>query len=98
MAVEGIDKLLKLTDSRYSLSIIVAKRAVQLKKGFPSLLSHEEYPKTRNMVTVALKELAMDKEIKWGKRLPSTDDQKKQLDIEEKLKQEYDGVTNRPSV
>jgi len=97
MAVEGIDKLLKLTDSRYRLSIIVAKRAVQLKKGFPSLLSHEEYPKTRNMVTVALKELALGKDIKWGKRLPSTDEQKKQLDIEAKLKQEYEGVTNRPS-
>ncbi len=92
MAVEGIDKLLGLTDSRYELSTIVAKRALQLKKGFPSLLSHEEYPKTRNMVTVALKEFVLDKGLKWGKNIPTVEQLQKQLELEEKLRQEYEGV------
>jgi DNA-directed RNA polymerase subunit omega len=76
MSTLGYDTLLNLTDSRYRLSTIVAKRAVQLKKGFPSTLTKEEYPKNRdgvshNVVAVALQELLLDKDIVWGETLPS---------------------------
>ncbi len=72
----GYDALLNLTDSRYRLSTIVAKRAVQLKKGFPSTLAKEDYPKdldrvSHNVVAMALQELLLDKHIVWGKALPS---------------------------
>jgi DNA-directed RNA polymerase subunit omega len=72
----GYDKLLNLTDSRYRLSTIVAKRAVQLKKGFPSTLAQEDYPKdldrvSHNVVAVALREVLLNKHIVWGKTLPS---------------------------
>jgi DNA-directed RNA polymerase subunit omega len=72
----GYDTLLGLTDSRYRLSTIAAKRAVQLKKGLPSTLAKEEYPKNRdgvssNVVSVALQELLLDKSLAWGETLPS---------------------------
>jgi DNA-directed RNA polymerase subunit omega len=72
----GYDKLLTLTDSRYRLSTIVAKRAVQLKMGFPSLLARAEYPINRDgvsehVVAIALQELLLGKTIIWGKDLPS---------------------------
>jgi DNA-directed RNA polymerase subunit omega len=72
----GYDILLNLTDSRYRLSTIVAKRAVQLKKGLPSTLARDEYPVNRdgvsnNVVAVAVQELLLDKDIAWGETLPS---------------------------
>ena len=82
MAQEGYDTLMALTDSRYFLSIIVARRAAQLKNGIPSTLEHGEYPKTRNTVTIALKELTMGKGIKWGKDLPSNEDLRKTVELE----------------
>jgi DNA-directed RNA polymerase subunit omega len=86
MSVLGYDTLLNLTDSRYRLSIIAAKRAVQLKKGFPSTLSKEEYPKNRdgisqNVVAVALQELLLDKDITWGETLPSDAEQLKAFEL-----------------
>jgi DNA-directed RNA polymerase subunit omega len=76
MPVLGYDTLLNLTNSRYRLSVIAAKRSVQLKKGFPTTLTREEYPQNRdgvshNVVAVALQELLLDKNIVWGERLPS---------------------------
>jgi DNA-directed RNA polymerase omega subunit len=79
MAQEAYDKLMEMTDSRYRLSIIAARRAAQLKAGVPSILGPNELPKTRNAVTIALKELASSKGIKWG-----TDDS---LPTNEELKQ-----------
>jgi DNA-directed RNA polymerase subunit omega len=72
----GYDTLLNLTDSRYRLSTIVAKRAVQLKKGLPSTLERNEYPANRdgtsnNVVAIALQEVLQDKDIVWGETLPS---------------------------
>ncbi len=72
----SFDKLITLTDSRYRLSVIVAKRARQLKKGIPSLLSADEYPKNRDgeshfEVAVAMQELLLDKGISWGAKLPT---------------------------
>lgn len=79
MTTVGFDKLLTLTDSRYRLSVIVAKRAMQLEKGFPNLLSHEEYPKNRvgashNEVAIAVQELLLDKGLTWDDALTSDAD------------------------
>lgn len=74
MAQEGYDTLMTLTESRYGLSIIVARRAAQLKLGVPSLLEEDELPATRNTVTVAMKELELGKPIRWGTDLPSIEE------------------------
>ena len=84
MAQEGIDKLINMTDSRYRLSMIAARRAAQIKNGIPTTLEHEEYPKTRNTVTIALKELTLDKGIKWGKDVPNNDELKKVIELEKR--------------
>ncbi len=74
MAQEGYDTLMALTDSRYRLSMIVARRAAQLKAGIPTTLAAEEAAHTSNTVTLAMKELEGDREIVWGDDLPSTED------------------------
>ena len=76
MAQEGFDALLALTDSRYRLSVIVARRAAQLKGGIPSLLEPEEMPATgrHNTVTIAMMELQLGKELRWGDDLPSLEE------------------------
>lgn len=86
MAQEGIDKLLALTESRYLLSMVAALRAAQLQNGIPSTLSHNEYPKTRNTVSIALRELLLDKGIRWGAELPSNDDLQKTHETERRAK------------
>ncbi|ADV68736.1 DNA-directed RNA polymerase subunit omega [Deinococcus maricopensis] len=58
MAEKDIDKLLSLTDSKYRLSVVTAKRAIQLRAGAPSVLAPEVRVKTRNLVTQAMRELA----------------------------------------
>lgn len=71
MAQEGYDTLLNLTDSRYRLSIIVARRAAQLKSGVPSLLDEEQMPDAKsNTVSVAMKELELGTKMRWGTDLP----------------------------
>lgn len=71
MAQEGYDTLLNLTDSRYRLSIVVARRAAQLKSGVPSLLDDDAMPKAKsNTVSVAMKELVDHLAIRWGDDLP----------------------------
>jgi DNA-directed RNA polymerase subunit K/omega len=57
MAQEGFDTLMQLTESRYRLSMVTARRAAQLKAGIPSVLPKDEQPRTRNTVTIAMKEL-----------------------------------------
>ena len=74
MAQEGYDELMALTDSRYRLSMITARRAAQLKSGVPNLLSDEEKPDTTNTVTIAMKELELGKAIRWGDELPSLEE------------------------
>ena len=75
----GFDKLLAVTDSRYRLSVIVAKRSAQLETGFPNLLSQDEYPDNRDgeshyEVTIAIQELVLDRGLTWGESLPSDAD------------------------
>lgn len=83
MAQENIDILLSLTDSRYRLSMIAARRAAQLKTGIPSVLDADDRPKTRNTVTIALKELPTGM-ITWGDDLPTIDDIRQELERERK--------------
>jgi DNA-directed RNA polymerase subunit K/omega len=97
----GYDTLLNLTDSRYRLSTIVAKRAVQLKKGLPSTLSKEEYPKNRdgvssNVVSVALQELLLDKSLAWGETLPSNAELIKAFEFDQKNDPLHYTVTTLP--
>ena len=74
MAQEGYDELMALTDSRYRLTMITARRAAQLKSGIPSLLDGEEKPDTNNTVTIAMKELELGKPIRWGDELPTVEE------------------------
>lgn len=71
MAQEGYDILLDLTDSRYRLSMVVARRAAQLKAGIPSLLAPDQMIEDGNTVTIAMKELELDLGIVWGDELPT---------------------------
>jgi len=72
MAQDGYDTLLNMTDSRYRLSIMVGRRAAQLKSGVPNLLDEDELPAAAsNTVSVAMKELQIGKPIVWGTELPS---------------------------
>jgi DNA-directed RNA polymerase subunit omega len=58
MSEKNIDKLLSLTDSKYQLSVAIAKRAMQLKAGVTPVISPESRAGVRNLVTVAMRELA----------------------------------------
>ena len=89
MAQKGVDKLMELTDSRYRLSMIAARRAAQIKNGIPTTLEHGEYPATRNTVTLALTELVLDKGISWGNELPSHDELRQTVERERKLDTSY---------
>ncbi|UCH26885.1 MAG: DNA-directed RNA polymerase subunit omega [Trueperaceae bacterium] len=71
MHQQGYDYLMSLTDSRYRLSMIAARRAAQLKLGVPTVLEAEEIPKTTNTVTIALKELELNRGVEWGDSLPT---------------------------
>lgn len=70
MAQEGYDELMRLSDSRYTLSMITARRAAQLKAGLPSVLPADAYPATRNTVTIAMHELRFSNRLTWGDDLP----------------------------
>jgi DNA-directed RNA polymerase subunit omega len=74
MAQEGYDTLMELTDSRYRLSMIVARRAAQLKTGIPSTLDQDALAGISNTVTIAMKELELGAGIKWGDELPAISD------------------------
>ncbi len=87
MAQEGYDKLMALTDSRYLLSMIVARRSAQLKGGVPTTLTVDEQPTTRNTVTIAMKELELGRGVYWGDHLPSWDELRRVV-VEERRREE----------
>lgn len=58
MAEQDIDRMLDMTDSKYRLSVVTAKRALQLKAGAPSILPEADTNKIHNVVTLAMRELA----------------------------------------
>ncbi|ERL65574.1 DNA-directed RNA polymerase subunit omega [Schleiferilactobacillus shenzhenensis] len=77
----SIDDLLKRYDSRYSLAVLSAKRAHQLEKGDPKMLSSYESPKT---VGMALEEIAK------GKVIIDPDSVLLEHEAEKKLKKQED--------
>lgn len=58
MAEKNIDRMLQLTDSKYRLSVVTAKRALQLSAGAPSVLPADQKARIHNVVTLAMRELA----------------------------------------
>jgi hypothetical protein len=69
------------------LSMIVARRAAQLKGGVPTTLSVDEQPHTRNTVTIAMKELELGRGVHWGADLPSWDELRRVV-IDERRREE----------
>ncbi len=71
MAQKGFDILREATDSRYRLSMVVGRRAAQLKQGVPSTLTHKPITREDNAVSVAMKELELGSGVRWDNDLPS---------------------------
>ena len=71
MAQKGFDILREVTDSRYRLSMVVGRRAAQLKKGVPSTVTGKVVPDNKNAVSAAMEELELGTGVVWGKDLPS---------------------------
>lgn len=71
MAQKGFDILREVTDSRYRLSMVVGRRAAQLKKGVPSTVTGKVVPDSKNAVSAAMEELELGTGVVWGKDLPS---------------------------
>jgi DNA-directed RNA polymerase subunit omega len=94
MAQAGYDRLMALTDSRYRLSMIVARRAAQLKQGVPTVLDVDEQPRTQNTVTIAMKELELGRGVIWGDELPAWDDLRR-LVVEERKREEPSFTVSR---
>lgn len=74
MAQKGFDVLREATDSRYRLSMVVGRRAAQLKLGVPSTLTHKVVPKGENAVSAAMAELESGSGVIWGEGLPSAEE------------------------
>jgi DNA-directed RNA polymerase subunit omega len=88
MAQTGYDSLLALTDSRYRLSMIVARRAAQLKGGIPTTLDADEMPEARqNTVTISMKEFELGRDVRFGEDLPSSDELRHTV-LEERRREE----------
>lgn len=73
MSQKGFDVLREATDSRYRLSIVVGRRAAQLKKGVPSTLTGKVIPDSENAVTAAMAELEHGSGVRWDNDLPSAE-------------------------
>jgi DNA-directed RNA polymerase omega subunit len=97
MAQEAYDKLMEMTDSRYRLSVIAARRAAQLKMGVAPVLSPQDLPKSKNAVTLALKELSSSKDIKWGvdDNLPTNEELKQSVEREMRAHREQSYTVTR---
>ena len=88
MAQTGYDRLLALTDSRYRLSMIVARRAAQLKGGIPTTLDVEELPPAhQNTVTISMKEFELGRDVRFGEDLPASEDLRRVV-LEERRREE----------
>jgi DNA-directed RNA polymerase subunit omega len=94
VAQEGYDRLMALTDSRYRLSMIVARRAAQLKGGVPTTLDVDEQPDTRNTVTLAMKELELGRGVRWGDELPAWDELRRFV-VDERRREEPSFTVSR---
>lgn len=97
MAQEGYDALMALTDSRYRLSMIVARRAAQIKLGVPTMLSVDEMPHTTNTVSIAMKELELGRGVRWGNDLPTLDEIRRLADAGRRI-EEPSFTVSRPMI
>jgi DNA-directed RNA polymerase subunit omega len=97
MAQEGYDRLMALTDSRYRLSMVVARRAAQLKGGIPTTLEADELPSAnQNSVSIAMREYAWGRDVVFGDHLP-TYDELRRLVVEERKREEPSFTVSRIS-
>jgi len=87
VAQRGFDILREATDSRYRLSMVVGRRAAQLKKGVPSTATGKVIPGTENAVSAAMKELELGTGVLWGKDLPSFGDINSVVDQDQRAQQ-----------
>jgi len=95
VAQQGYDRLMALTDSRYRLSMMIARRAAQLKGGIPTTLDDEELPDARhNTVSVAMREFELGRDVVWGDELPSFDELKRTV-VEERRREEPSFTVSR---
>ena len=79
MAQKGFDILREATDSRYRLSMVVGRRAAQLKLGVPSTVTNKVVPGNQNAVSAAMAELESGSGVVWGEGLPSAEEIGKQV-------------------
>lgn len=97
MAQEGYDRLMALTDSRYRLSMIIARRAAQLKGGIPTTLEDDELPEARqNTVSLAIREFVIGRDVVWGDELPSFEELRRTV-AEERRREEPSFTVSRIS-
>jgi len=90
VAQRGFDILRETTDSRYRLSMVVGRRAAQLKKGVPSTVTGKVVPDTENAVSAAMKELELGTGVRWDNELPSA------LEINSVVAQDQRALQNAP--
>ena len=70
MPQKAYDELMKLTPSRYALTMVVSRRAAQLKYGVVSTVTKKPLPREKNAVSAAMEELVAGSGVKWGDNLP----------------------------
>lgn len=87
MAQRGFDILREATDSRYRLSMVVGRRAAQLKKGVPSTVTGKVILDSENAVSAAMKELELGTGVRWDKDLPSFLDINSVVDQDQRAQQ-----------
>ena len=65
MPQKDYDQLMKLTDSRYKLTMVVSRRAAQLKYGVTDTLTKKPIPREKNAVSAAMEELIAGSGVRW---------------------------------
>ena len=94
MAQKGFDILREVTDSRYRLSMVVGRRAAQLKKGVPSTVTGKPISTTKNAVSAAMEELAQGTGVVWGNDLPDVQAISNLVGQDEREAQQYSITRN----
>lgn len=74
MPQKDFDELMKLTPSRYALTMVVSRRAAQLKYGVTNTLTKKPIPREKNAVSAAMEELVTGSGVRWGDNLPTQEE------------------------
>ena len=88
MAQRGFDILREVTDSRYRLSMVVGRRAAQLKRGVPSTFTGKVITSAENAVSAAMLELEQGSGVRWDDDLPSA------VDINTQVQRDLQGAAD----